>query len=238
VRRPRLFECVADRVQFETSRGRLTLPEVRAVNGDVLDYFSDDAGLNQERLLFEARGRVVIDASRFAEEAFLRRYAAARPGVKLAQLAPGSHALFADANGALPKLVRHFEERGVACRAVRFEPASLPALAIYPPAHDRLRRVREALQQGALEGPIGALLREFVERRSGDTAGPVLHLNAGSALLAELERRGPDDPSFAPALDLLHQGARFFAGKQLAADESRRAFESAMASLAALLRRP
>jgi hypothetical protein len=98
--------------------------------------------------------------------------------------------------------------------------------------------VRDALQQGSLEGPIGALLREYVERRGGDGAGPVLHLNAGSTLLAELERRGPADPSFAPAADLLLQGARFFAGKQLAAEESRGAFESAMASLAALLKIP
>jgi len=238
VQAPRLFECVADRVQFETSRGRLTLPEVRAVNGDRLDFFSDDSGLNQERLLYEARGRVVIDASRFAEEAFLRRYADQNAGVRLAQLSPGCDSLFSAADGALARLVRHFEQRGVACRAVRFEPATLPALAIYPPAHDRVRRVRDALEQGTLEGPIGELLRGFVERRDGAAAGPVLHLNADSALLAELERRGPDDPSFAPALDLLHQGARFFAGKQLAADESRRAFESAMASLAALLRIP
>jgi len=238
VQAPRLFECVADRVQFETSRGRLTLPEVRAVNGGELHYFSDDAGLNQERLLFEARGRVVVDASRFAEEAFLRRYAAARPDVRLAQLTSGSTALFAAADGALPELVRHFEGRGVACRAVRFEPATLPALLIYPPTHDRVRRVRDALQQGSLEGPIGALLREYVERRGGDGAGPVLHLNAGSALLGELERRGSADPSFAPAADLLLQGARFFAGKQLAAEESRGAFESAMASLAALLNIP
>jgi hypothetical protein len=127
---PRLFECVADRVQFETSRGRLTLPEVRAVNGGELHFFSDDAGLNQERLLFEARGRVVVDASRFAEEAFLRRYAAARPDVRLAQLTSGSTALFAAADGALPELLRHFEGRGIAGRAVRFEPASLPALLI------------------------------------------------------------------------------------------------------------
>jgi len=238
VQAPRLFECVADRVQFETSRGRLTLPEVRAVNGGELHFFSDDAGLNQERLLFEARGRVVVDASRFAEEAFLRRYAAARPDVRLAQLTSGSTALFAAADGALPELLRHFEGRGIAGRAVRFEPASLPALLIYPPTHDRVRRVRDALQQGSLEGPIGALLREYVERRGGDGAGPVLHLNAGSALLAELERRGPADPSFAPAADLLLQGARFFAGKQLAAEESRSAFESAMASLAALLKIP
>src|SRR6185295_16994848 len=113
---------------------------------------------------------------------------AERSGVRLAQLQPGSRGLFAAADGALPQLIRHFEQLGVACRAVRFEPRSLPALLIYPPTHDRVRRVRDALEQGALEGPIGALLRDFVDRRGGGASEPVLHLNSESELLAELER--------------------------------------------------
>jgi len=64
----------------------------------------------------------------------------------------------------------------------------------------------------------------------------VLHVNAVSELLREVERRGPEDPVFAPALDLVFQTARFFAGKRQAAEESRGAFESAMASLATLIR--
>ena len=43
---------------------------------------------------------------------------------------------------------------------------------------------------------------------------------------------------FASALDLLLQSARFFAGKHMTPDEARRAFESAMASLSALLAEP
>jgi molecular chaperone HtpG len=233
---PRLFAAVADLVHFETSRGRLTLPEIRRANGDVLHYFSDDSGLNQERLLFESRGLLVIDASRFAEEAFLRRYAAERGGVALDQLRAGSSGLFETADGELPRVVAHFGARPVACRAVRFEPPSLPALLLYPPAHDRVRRVRDALEQGRLDGPIGDLLRAFVERRDGGReAGPVLHVNAGSELLQELERRGPADAAFAPALDLVFETARFFAGKRLSAEESRAAFESAMRSLATLI---
>jgi molecular chaperone HtpG len=234
---PRLFAAVADRVHFETSRGRLTLPEIRGAGGDTIHYFSDDSGLNQERLLFESRGMLVVDASRFAEEAFLRRYVATRQGVKAEQLGPGTSGVFERADGALPRIVAHFDRLGVPCRAVRFEPRSLPALLVYPPTHDRVRRVRDALEQGTLQGPIGALLRDFVERRSaGGRSGPMLHLNAASALLGELERLGPDATRFAPALDLVLQTARFFAGKRLSAEESRAALESAIASLSALLR--
>jgi molecular chaperone HtpG len=234
---PRLFAAVADLIHFETSRGRLTLAEIRRATGDVLHYFSDDSGLNQERLLFESRGLLVIDASRFAEEAFLRRYADETTGVTLDQLRPGSSGLFEVAEGELPRVVAHFGARSVACRAVRFEPPSLPALLLYPPTHDRVRRVRDALEQGRLSGPIGELLRDFVERRAGGgDIGPVLHLNAASELLQGLERRGAADPAFSAALDLVFQTARFFAGKRLSADESRVAFESAMASLAALIR--
>jgi molecular chaperone HtpG len=238
---PKLFRAVADLVHFDTSRGRLTLPQVRALTGDVVHYFSDDAGLNQDRLLYEARGLLVVDASRFAEEAFLKRYAIERAadGVKLEQLRPGAGSLFSPAAGALPCVTAHFEAHGVPARAVRFAPASLPALLIYPPAHDRTKRVQAALDQNVVSGPIADLMRDFLARRAGGepNSAPVLHLNAESALLAELERRGPDDPSFPSALDLVFQSARFFAGKQMNADESRGAFESAMTSLAALLRR-
>jgi molecular chaperone HtpG len=236
---PALFRAVADLVHFETSRGRLTIPQIRAVTGDSIHYFADESGLNQDRLLYEARGLLVVDASRFAEEAFLQRYAVERPGTRLEQVRPGAADLFAPADGALPAIVARFGELGVEARPVRFQPATLPALLIYPPAHDRVKRVQAALEKDVLAGPIAELMREFLARRGGanGAAAPVLHLNAESALLRELERRGPNDPAFAPALDLLLEGARFFAGKQMSADESAAAFQRAMAALAALLAR-
>jgi molecular chaperone HtpG len=239
VQAPRLFEAVADLVHFDTSRGRLTLPEVRAVTGSTLHYFSDETGLNQDRLLYEARGLLVVDASRFAEEAFLKRYAAERGDVRLEQLRPGAESLFRTADDELREVRRHFESQGVSARAVRFAPASLPALLVYPPAHDRARRVQAALDQNLVRGPIAELMRDFLARRAGGESGaaPVLHLNADSRLMNELERRGPGHQSFSAALDLVFQAARFFAGKHMSPDEARRAFESAMASLAALLAR-
>ena len=236
---PRLFRAVADLVQFDTSRGRLTLPEIRAAAGDTIHYFSDESGLNQERLLFEAQGLVVIDASRFAEEAFLKRYASERADVRLDQLRPGAGSLFTLAEGALPQARAHCEQQGFRVRTVSFAPADLPALWIYPPAHDRVKRVQDALDREQVGGPIAELMRDFLVRRTpgrGDVA-PVLHLNAASPLLQELERRGAAAPSFAPALDIVLQAARFFAGKRMSPDESRAAFTSAMASLAALLSR-
>jgi hypothetical protein len=192
--------------------------------------------LNQERLLFEARGLLVIDASRFAEEAFLRHYASERSGVALEPLRPGAGSLFAAAPEALAALVRHFEAQGQPCRAVRFEPETLPALLVFPPAHDRMRKVQAALDDGSVAGPIAELMRAFLERGEAQApGGPVLHLNAKSGLLLDLERRGPRDRAFAPALELLLQSARFFAGREMSAAESRAAFERAMAALAVLL---
>jgi molecular chaperone HtpG len=238
---PRLFASIADLVHFDTSRGRLTLPQIRAVTGDAIHYFSDESGLNQDRLLFEARGLLVVDASRFAEEAFLQRYATARPGLRLDQIRPGTQAVFQAAGGELERVVAHFEAAGVSVRAVRFAPESLPALLIYPPAHDRLRRIRASLDANEVTGPIAELMQAFLEKRAAggaDATAPVLHVNAGSGLLARIDRLGPGHAAFAPALDLVHQSARFFAGKQMSASESCAAFESAMASLAALLERP
>jgi molecular chaperone HtpG len=232
---PRLFRCVAERVHFETSRGRLTLPEIRKESGDTLHYFNDDSGLNQERLLFEARGLVLIDASRFAEEAFLRRYAAERADVRLDQLRPGATSLFVPVEGVLPRIRAWCEQQGHRVRTVRFEPTSLPALWIYPPAHDRTRRVEEALETDRIGGPVGELLRGFLEGRRPDDAVPALHLNAGSELLRVIDSRGPDDRSFAPAIDVVLHAARCFAGKRLSAADSRAGFESAMTSLRTLL---
>lgn len=233
---PRLFRAVADLVHFETSRGRLTLPEIRSQSGDTLHYFSDDSGLNQERLLFDARGLVVVDASRFAEEAFLKRYAAERADIRLDQLRPGALSLFAAAEGALPRIRAWCEQQGHRVKVVTFEPSSLPALWIYPPTHDRAKRVQEALDHDRIGGPVAELMREFLVRRAPPGgAAPVLHLNAASRLLQQFEARGRDDRAFSPGLDVVLQAARFFAGKRMSADESRSAFESAMASLAALL---
>lgn len=236
---PPLFRAVADLVQFDTSRGRLTLPEIRTAAGDTIHYFSDESGLNQERLLFEAQGLVVIDASRFAEESFLKRYASERADVRLDQLRPGAGNLFTLAEGALPQLRARCEQLGFRVRTVTFEPTDLPALWIYPPAHDRVKRVQDALDHDHVGGAIADLMRDFLARRTPGRgeAAPVLHLNAGSVLLRELERRGSDDPAFAPALDVILQTARFFAGKRMNPDESRAAFTSAMASLTALLQR-
>ena len=238
VQSPPLFRAVADLVHFDTSRGRLSLPQVRAVTKETIHYFSDESGLNQDRLLFEARGLLVVDASRFAEEAFLRRYVQERPEVKLDQLRPGAGSLFAAADGELVAVRRHFEACGVAARAVRFAPPTLPALLVYPPAHDRVKRVQEALDRNVVSGPIADLMRDFLARRAAGepTTAPVLHLNAENELVLELERRGPADRDFAPALDLVFQSARFFAGKQMSPEESRAAFESAMGALAALVR--
>ncbi len=236
---PELFEAVRDLVHFQTSRGRMTLPEIRAAHpSDRVYYYSDSTGSNQEKMLHELCGVLVIDASQFAEEAFLKRAAQSDPTLRLEQLHPGSRAFFQEARDeGLPEITALLATRGVPCRVVRFEPASLPALLIYPPAHDQIRKVREAVDQETVTGPLAEIMRDFLDHRApaGADQDPVLHLNADSPLLAEIEERGRRSFLFEPAINLVQQFALFFAGKDRSAEECRSSFESAMESLATLL---
>lgn len=238
VQEPDLFAAVADLVHFRTSRGRLPLAEIRRITGDRVYYYSDETGSNQEKMLYEAMGLLVIDASHFAEEAFLKQYQALHPEVRLEQLRPGAQTFFRPAPaGPLVEIVAFFESRGVACRTVKFRPGELPALLVFPPAHDQLRRMRDVVEGGPSGSPLGELMEDYLQQRlqSGGGSVPTLHLNVDSPLLQELAQQGPRSFVFAPALELMHQSARFFAGKDMEAAEAREAFTQAMQSLHTLL---
>ncbi len=100
-----------------------------------------------------------------------------------------------------------------------------------------MKRLRGVLDDGSLEGPFAELMKDYLELRApaGSEVGPVLHLNARNQLLQALERAGSGSLSFAPALQLIMQSARFFAGKAMSAAESRESFAEAMQSLASLV---
>ncbi|MGF1506233.1 MAG: ATP-binding protein [Anaerolineae bacterium] len=224
------FDAVCDIVTFETSRGRLTLPEYLDLADGVVYYFSDGGSATQEKMLYEASGLPVIDASRFAEEDFLMLYERIRPGVQVRQLEPGSDYLFHDpgeTDAAWENIRRYFADQNIQTRLVSFEPAAIPAILVFPPGSDDVARARSALQSGEVTGPVAGFLEEYIRLRDPDqrTTRGTLHVNVNSALMRQLCALPPESEVFTAALEIIYQNARFFAGRMLTTHTARTAFD-------------
>lgn len=240
VQRDEFFDAVADIVPFETSRGRLTLPEILEHTNNTLYYFVHKEGRTQVKLLYEARGLLVIDAHQFAEEAFLRSYVERHPEVRIEQLQPGSQTLFQPADDDPRRwraIVDHFDARAITVKLARFEPTSLPALFVFPPGAERYQRARQALNQGEFTGSIADLIQDYLVQSdpNRENSRGTLHLNVDAPLLQRLRRLGPGHASFVPALDLMSVTARFFAGRVLSPEEASESFTLAGDALTALV---
>ncbi len=235
------FDAVCELVTFETSRGRLTLPAYREISGGDLYYFVEERGATQEKTLYEARGLAVIDASRFAEEAFLHAYARTHPGVSAHQLEPGAGFVFEAVEASEPAwemLIRYFSEQGIPTRAARFEPATIPAILVYPPGSDQIAEARAALEGGEISGPIAGLVEEYLRARDPQQlAGQgTLHLNVANTLMQRLSCLTPEHPAFTAALEIVYYNARFFAGRALTPKEARLGFDMISYSVEQLVR--
>lgn len=235
------FDAISDLVTVETSRGRLTIPEYLAASGGIVYYFMEERGSIQEKMLYEAQGLVVIDATRFAEEGFIQAYARTHPEVEVRQLGPGASFLFSDVRNppqAWETITRYYNEQGIGTRIVKFEPNSIPALLIYPPGSDHVAEARAALDGGDITGPIAGLVEEYLRLRDPQhtaTQG-VLHLNASSSLMKRLLKLSPEKESFTAALEIVYHNARFFAGRTLTAHEARLGFDIISYSVEELVR--
>jgi hypothetical protein len=192
-------------------------------------------------MLYEARGLVVIDASRFAEEAFLHAYARTHPNVQIRQLEPGASFVFSEAkneNQDWELICRYFNEQGIKTRVVNFEPTGIPAILIYPPGSDHIAEARSALNGGEISGPIAGLIEEYLRMRDPQhnaTQG-TLHLNAASPLMRHLIHLSPDSEAFTAALEIVYHNARFFAGRTLTAQEAKVGFDMISYSVEQLVR--
>lgn len=235
------FEAVRDLVTFETSRGPLSLPEVLAASGGTLYYFVDERGAIQEKMLYDAQGLVAIDASRFAEEAFLQAYVRARPGVSLQQLEPGARFVFADVDVDedewLP-IIRYYEEQGIPVQLVAFEPEGIPAILIYPPGSDDAADARAALESGSIRGAVADLIRAYVDLHDPlDSASRgTLHLNVTNSLIGYLATLPPESGALTAALEILYQNARVLAGRRLTPRQARESFDLITYSVEQLVR--
>lgn len=227
---PQFFKAICDLVTFETSRGRLTMQDYLQASGGDIYYFVEERGALQEKILYEARGLVVIDASRFAEEAFLQTYARTHPGVHLRQLEPGASFVFKDLgelDDAWTMINRYYNEQQIRTRIVRFEPVNIPAILVYPPGSDHIAEARAALDGGEISGALAGLVEEYLRMRDPlhtATEG-ILHLNADSPLMSHLLKIPPEHAAFTAALEIVYHNARFFAGRTLTAQEARQGFD-------------
>ncbi|NDJ54374.1 MAG: hypothetical protein GYB68_14990 [Chloroflexi bacterium] len=224
------FESVCDLVTFDTSRGRLTLPEYLEVSGGDIYFFSEVHGSTQEKVLYEARGLVVINASAFAEEDFLRAYIEMKPHIELRQLEPGSGFVFRvdDSPGKhWEALLGYYTQQGIQARVAHFEPQSIPAIMIYPPGSDQIGQARQALENGDITGPIAKLVDDYLKRHDPDQQANrgTFHINADNLLIKRLLKLSPDDEVFTAAIEILYHNARFFAGRSLSPSEARQGFD-------------
>jgi molecular chaperone HtpG len=235
------FDAVCDLVTFETSQGRLSLLEyLERTDGDIY-YFVEERGATQEKMLYEARGLTVIDASRFAEEAFLQAYARTHPHIQLRQLAPGAAFVFGDVDDPRDlwtSISRYYAEQGILTRVVSFEPKDIPAMLIYPPGSDHIAETRAALEGGEISGPIAGLVEAYLAMRDPTRTGTqgTLHINANSPLMQRVRALPPEHEAFTAALEIVYHNARFFAGRTLTAQEAKLGFEMISYSVEQLVR--
>jgi molecular chaperone HtpG len=222
------FEAVCDYVTFDTSRGNLTLRDYLKVSGGHIYYYVEERGSTQEKMLYEAQGLVVIDASRFAEEGFLQGYALTHPGVEMYQLKPGADFVFTPVEKPAPNwkdITLYYNEQGIQTNVVKFVPESIPALLIHPPGSDEIAQARESLDD--LSGPVARFVNEYLRRFDPDrknTQG-ILHLNANNPLMKSLLKLSPAQEAFTAALEIIYHNARFFAGRTLTPHEAKQSFD-------------
>jgi molecular chaperone HtpG len=233
------FERVEDIVTFRTTRGPLSLPDYLDQSGGSLYYVTRELGSLQEQVLAEARDVPAIDASWFSVTPFLEKYAQRHPDVNLVQLDGESQQLLRPAQeGIFAPLLRHYRSMGVRAAVASFRPAEAPALVLYPQGAELAREAEASLQAGDLPSPLAGLVNEYIEGRFGDReelAG-TLYLNTANLFVRRLAEKAPPPEALGPALALIHQMARLFAGRMLSAADAVEAFAEVTRSLEGLIR--
>ncbi len=220
------FEAVRDIVTFRTSRGALTLPDYLGQSDGNFYYTTRELGSLQERVLAEAHGVPVIDASWFGVQPFLARYAMRQANCDLIQLDGESKNLlhFVD-NESWATVLDYYDRRDVVAQVAEFRPPEIPALMFYPEDAEFAIEGRAAIDNGEIADPLAALLGDYLENHASDenkVAGTLI-LNASNPLMLNL-RDESESAARDSALELVHQMARLFNGRTLSAQDASRAF--------------
>ncbi len=200
------FELFVPWLPFETSFGRLTLPEFLERAPEVR-YVGDLNLFRQVAQIEGVQGRGVVHAVYTYDEDLLRRYARLHPEVEVRRL--DAQELSRDLGGLnaaeqaqvrplLEAARAALEGHGVRVQVGRFQPAELASL--YLP-HDNfartLSRTRETLGDGLWGGLLGDLNAEY------DVPQPELHLNLNNPLVLRAATL-PDGPVLRRVVGMLY----------------------------------
>jgi len=237
VRDNEFFQQVADLVTFQTSRGQLNLPDYLELTNNTLYYVSRKLGSLQEQLLGEGRGVPVIDASWSFILPFLQKYALAHPGVAVVQMDGDSQRLMRPVPDApYMGLLNYYNTQNIRSRVVAFKPEEVPALMMYPKDAEFIIETRNALDSGALPGPLADLVDDYMRNfdSAEDELRGTLYLNVACPLVRQLVEAAPADATRNAILMVIYQMARLFAGRTLSPTDVQEAFGEAVKSMGIL----
>ena len=227
---PALFEAVADRVTFRTSRGERTLPAYLEASGGTIYLYASEEQARTMELLLESARRPVIDAQYFADAPFLRLYAKER-GVPLVEEAgqPGAGLLDpVPVEGAMAALVGELADAETEAVAARFAPVDVPAVLVTP---RRLRLAEQAKEEARENAPLAGLLGDYAAR--APVMKRTLHVNVDNPLVRSLAAE-PAGAGRRAAATVLKELARLLGSERLAPEallESARATGAALGAL-------
>lgn len=227
VRDDSFFNEIADIVTFRTSRGSLTLPDYLKLTDGEMYFVTRELGSLQDQLLSEGSRRPVINASIFAEPAFLEKYADRKPGIKAVPVDDNPDGLFQTVSeNELLTLRTALEDNHIRARVVRFEPASLSAVMVYPAKAEFVEETRETLDAGELPQPFAGLIDEYISKVSAsEDLDGTLYMNADNPLIQSLSQLSDKAVQLA-GLMLVYQTARLLSGRLLNVKKARDLFQS------------
>jgi molecular chaperone HtpG len=237
----RFFDHVADAIVLRTSRGDLSTREYLDQTSGTFYYVTRTNGSLQEQLLGEGSSLPVIDASWFAVQPFLAKYAQRRGDLNMVRMDGGAQKLVRTvAEAEFADLLRYYRKKSIHVRVATFKPDAVPALLLYPPDVDTVHNARQALDAGQMPDALASLIGDFLNRAEQEPQTDddvhidgTLYLNADNPLVHDLAKQ-PASTARDSALDLIYQMARLFAGQALGIPKITEAFRASTDALRAL----
>ena len=197
------FAKLVDRIELETNRGRTTIGECLA-GGKTLYYCKESSPTSAERLMQEALGQPVVDASWFGVQPFLTKYQSVHRDVEFVECDRSLAGLIQrESTPRFDELIRQIEALGIPESIVPavFQPHQLAAVVTYPAEAEVLGQARSALDDEGFIPGISDVIPDWIQEKENsipDLNG-TLFLNTGSRLIQHLnhlavEQRLPQSP--------------------------------------------
>ena len=163
-------------------------------------YFDELGSATQFILLCEARGLLVINASRVFESEFLEKYAKIHPNIRLRQLnLEGSDLIFEPLNAdelshyrqAKFELSQLLSNSRSKVKFVHFKPESIPALIVLAQAAKAQRKLQQTLKDPSIPDYVQNLVKEI--QASEPTLPVTFYVNASNTTIQKLAKMPSTD---------------------------------------------